>query len=258
MSKPQAFHLHTHSTFRYTFAIMSSKGGVGKSTITTLLASHLTRHGWTVGILDADILGPSIGGMVGYSHPLYSEDGAIMPAITEQGIAFVSSQLLLGKKDEPMVYRAPIVLDLIRQFYENTLWGKRDVLLIDLPPGTGDTPLTVLQQIPLSGIIMVTTPQEIVQDIVSKGINMLKLVPAPLVGIIENYAYFQCDSCQKKHTFFGEGNTNQLIEKYNVRLLASLPLDAHLPNLLDSGKIESCFVEPLDGWVQTWIKELSK
>ena len=257
MAKPKPFRLNTKSSFRFTFAIMSSKGGVGKSTLTSLLASHLTRHGWKVGILDADILGPSIGGMFGYEDSLYSEDGAIIPASTKEDIAFVSSQLLLGKKDEPMVYRSPIVLDLIRQFYEDTRWGKRDVLLIDLPPGTGDTPLTILQQIPLEGIIMVTTPQEIVQDIVSKGINMLKLVPAPLVGMIENYAYYQCDQCGKKHPLFGEGHTQHLIEKYQLRLLASLPLDPHLPKHLDSGKIESFYVEPLDQWVQTWIKELT-
>lgn len=258
MAKPQPFGLRADSSFRYTFAIMSSKGGVGKSTITSLLATHLTRHGLKVGILDADILGPSIGSMFGYQEALYSEKGAIVPALTAHNIAFVSSQLLLASKDEPMVYRAPIVLDLIRQFYEDTAWGQRDVLLIDLPPGTGDTPLTVLQQIPLSGLLMVTTPQDIVQQIVAKGINMLKLVPAPLLGLIENYAYYTCEHCGKSHAFFGEGHTANLCQTYDIRLLASLPLDPHLPKQLDNGKIESFIFDPLETWVQTWIKELAK
>jgi ATP-binding protein involved in chromosome partitioning len=253
--KPKHFVHNKDSRFRHTFAVMSSKGGVGKSTLTSLIGLELTRMGYRVGILDADILGPSISFIMGTKDGLYSEEGAIIPLEVKPNLFMVSSQLLLGKKDEPMVYRAPIVLDLIRQFYEDTRWGDLDVLLIDLPPGTGDTPMTVLQQIPMDGVIMITTPQDMVQTIVGKGINMLKLIPQSCLGIIQNYASFECPTCHQQHPLFGETTLQHFLKTYELPLLASLPLDPRLPNAIDNGKIESFHSLPLQEWLQQWKKE---
>jgi Mrp family chromosome partitioning ATPase len=235
----KTFQINPHSTIHKTLAIMSSKGGVGKSTVTALIATHLTRFKKRVGILDVDIIGPTISKLFAISDKIFGQDGFILPVVTTLGIKLISSQLLLSAKDEPIVWRSPLVLDLIRQFYVDVIWGELDYLLIDLPPGTGDVAMTVLESLHVDEIIMVTTPQEIVQDIVSKGIQMAEIVKKPIRGIIENYGYFVCDQCLKKHSFFQTSSQSPIWEKYNIHLLAQLPLQTDLPRLIDRGKIES-------------------
>jgi Mrp family chromosome partitioning ATPase len=256
MATIQPYTLNPSSSFRYTFAVVSSKGGVGKSTITSLLAVSLAKCGFRVGILDADILGPSIPGMFGINDGLYSENGLIVPYVTPLNIAIVSSQMLLKDNDEPMVYRAPIVLDLIRQLYEDTAWGERDILLIDMPPGTGDTAMTVFQQIPMHGAWMVTTPQERVRQIVAKGINMLKLVKIPLLGLIENQHHYICDVCGTSHVLYKSDHVEVYLDHYQTKHVLSLPLDSQLPFILDNGKIESFTLALVEQFVQALAKEL--
>ena len=257
MANFQPYKLNVSSAFRYTFAVVSSKGGVGKSTITSLLAVALARCGFRVGILDADILGPSIPGMFGINDGLYSENGLIIPYTTPLNIAIVSSQMLLKEADEPMVYRAPIVLDLIRQLYEDTAWGQRDILLIDMPPGTGDTAMTVFQQIPMNGAWMVTTPQERVRQIVGKGMNMLKLVKIPLLGLIENQHHFDCHVCGTSHMLYKSDDVQAYLDHYQTKHVLSLPLDSQLPFILDNGKIESFKLAPIEHFIQVLVKELN-
>jgi len=235
----KAFVLNQQSKIKKTIAIMSSKGGVGKSTITSLIATHLTKQGKKVGILDADIIGPSISRLFPSSSKVVGQDGLILPITTKIGIKYISSQLLLEQSDDPIVWRSPLVLDLIRQFYVDVIWGELDYLLIDLPPGTGDVPMTVLESLNVDEIIMITSPQVIVQDIVSKGIQMAKLVNKSILGIIENYSYFICAQYQKLHPLFITSNRQPIWEKYQIPLLAQLPFNPTLPNLIDSGKIET-------------------
>ena len=248
----KTFEANPRSTLKKTIAIMSSKGGVGKSTLTALIAIHLSRLGKKVGILDADIIGPTISKLFAIKEKILGQDGLILPATTGLGIKLISSQLLLDQSDDPIVWRSPLVLDLIRQFYVDVIWGELDYLLIDLPPGTGDVAMTVLESLHVDEIIMVTTPQDIVQDLVSKGIQMAKLVKKPIKGIIENYSYFVCDECQKKHEFFQNLKVFPIWEKYDIPLLAKLPLQSHLPHLIDHGKIESVSMEEIEAMLQHW------
>lgn len=247
----QTYSLNSQSKVKKTIAIMSSKGGVGKSTITALLATHITKQGKKVGILDADIIGPTISRLFPSSSKVVGQDGLILPITTKIGIKYISSQLLLEQSDDPIVWRSPLVLDLIRQFYVDVIWGELDYLFIDLPPGTGDVPMTVLESLNVDEIIMITTPQEIVQDIVSKGIQMAKLVNKPILGIIENYSYFICDQCQKQHPLFVTSNRQPIWEKYQIPLLAKLPFNSTLPNLVDSGKIETIDIDVIHQIIQT-------
>jgi ATP-binding protein involved in chromosome partitioning len=235
----KSFTLNSKSKILHTVAIMSSKGGVGKSTMTSLIATHLREKGYRIGILDADIIGPTISRVFGLTSKIQGQDGWILPATSATGIQIISSQLLLEKMDDPIVWRSPLVLDLIRQFYGDVIWGELDYLLIDLPPGTGDVSMTVLEQIPVDGIVMVTTPQETVQSIVGKGVQMAALVKKKILGVIENYSYFLCGHCQHKHDLFQNQNTVPLWQTYALPLLAKLPLRQDLPNLIDHGKIET-------------------
>lgn len=175
-----------------------------------------------------------------------------MPVTSPLGIRLISSQLLLDQSDDPIVWRSPLVLDLIRQFYVDVIWGDLDYLFIDLPPGTGDVSMTVLESLNVDNIIMVTTPQDIVQDIVGKGIQMAKMVNKPILGIIENYSYFICDQCQKKHPLFHTSDRPTIWEKYALPLLAQLPLDSTLPKLIDNGKIETIDMDSIRQLVQSW------
>ena len=248
----KTFQINPQSTIHKTLAIMSSKGGVGKSTITALIATHLTRLGKKVGILDADIIGPTISKLFSIKDKIVGQEGLILPVKTSLGIKLISSQLLLSTADEPIVWRSPLVLDLIRQFYVDVIWGELDYLLIDLPPGTGDVAMTVLESLHVDEIIMVTTPQEIVQDIVSKGIQMADIVKKPVRGIIENYSYFMCDQCHKKHSFFQTSSQAPIWEKYKIPLLAQLPLKSDLPTLIDHGKMETINMIEIEAMLQHW------
>jgi len=226
-------------SIRTIVAVASGKGGVGKSFVTALLAIELRRLGYSVGVLDADITGPSQAKLFGVRGRLTTLDGKkIQPALTRTGIKLVSMNLVLENETDATIWRGPIVSNVIRQFYADVDWGSLDYLLVDLPPGTSDAPLTVFQSIPLDGIIVVVSPQELVRMVVAKAVNMAKKMNVPILGVIENMAYTVCPSCGETIKVFGEIGGEAVAEEYGVAYLGALPLDQQVPRLCDQGRIE--------------------
>jgi Mrp family chromosome partitioning ATPase len=220
-------------------AVMSGKGGVGKSLVTAALAVGLRRQGHKVGILDADVTGPSIPRMFGLaSGGLRSSNQGILPAATKKGIKVVSANLLLKEEDTPIVWRGPMISGAIKQFWTDTLWGKLDVLLVDLPPGTSDAALAVIQYLPLNGAILVTTPQELAAMVVRKAVYMLKDLKVPVLGVVENMSYFRCPETDHRHEIFGPSHAAEIAAAAGVEVWARLPIDPRLPELCDNGRIE--------------------
>ena len=219
-------------------AIVSGKGGVGKSSMTAILASELKRTGHNVGILDADVTGPSIAKIFGVTKRLMKGKNGIIPAETESGLKLISVNLMLDNPEMPTVWRGPIINNLIRQLYTDVDWGDIDYLLIDLPPGTGDAPLTVFQSLPLSGIVLVSTPQDLSKMIVSKSANMAKMLKIPVLGLIENMSYLNCKHCGDKNFILGESRSEEFAEKLDTELIARLPFETDIAELCDAGKIE--------------------
>jgi hydrogenase maturation protease len=223
---------------KYVIAIMSGKGGVGKSVVTSLLANALKQQGKEVGIIDADITGSSIPRMFGIKRrPIGSETG-ILPVATESGISVMSMNLLIPQEDSAVIWRAPLLSSAITQFWTDVLWGKLDYLLIDLPPGTADAPLTVFQSIPVTGIILVFTPQELVEMIVKKAVNMAQKMEKHILGVVENMSYFYVPELDRKYELFGRSKGKAMAEATQAPLLASLPVDPELARLCDDGEIE--------------------
>ena len=223
--------------------VVSGKGGVGKSLVTGLLACAIKAKGLSSAILDADITGPSIPRMFGLHDALLSDGHMIQPAITKTGVKVVSMNLCLPDEGDPVVWRGPVLGGVLQQFWEEVDWGRTDFMFVDMPPGTGDVPLTVFQSLPLKGIVIVTTPQELVGMIVHKALRMAEIMNIPVLGIVENMAYFECPDCGKKHYIFGKDTSS-------VKISAELPIMPGLAGLCDSGKIEdSDAVKYLDGLV---------
>ena len=229
---------------------MSGKGGVGKSLVTSLTAIALRRKGYKVGILDADITGPSIPQIFNLEPGLYSGDDGIIPVETRTGIEVISSNLMIEDPSEPIIWRSPIITSLIKQFYSDVYWGELDYLLVDLPPGTGDIPLTIFQSLPLDGIIVVTTPQDLVSLIVEKAINMADQMEVPIVGVVENMSYVICDHCGEKTYLFN--TKNSYIKNYEP--IAQLPLNGELALLCDQGRLEENNVDYLDSLIEALEK----
>lgn len=219
-------------------AIVSGKGGVGKSSMTAMLASELKRSGHNVGILDADVTGPSIAKIFGVTKRLIKAKSGIIPAETESGLKLISVNLMLDNPEMPTIWRGPIINNLIRQLYTDVDWGDIDYLLIDLPPGTGDAPLTVFQSLPLSGIILVSTPQDLSKMIVSKSANMAGMLKIPVLGLIENMSYLNCKHCSEKNFILGESRSEEFAERLGTELIARLPFETDIAELCDAGKIE--------------------
>jgi hydrogenase maturation protease len=219
-------------------AVMSGKGGVGKSLVTALMAIALRRQGKNVGILDADITGGSIPRMFGISTRPYGSETGLLPVVSESGIEIMSMNLLLPQEETAVIWRAPMLSKAIQQFWTDVVWGKLDYLLIDLPPGTADAPLTVMQSIPIAGVIIVSTPQGLVEMIVKKAIDMAQKMEKPILGIVENMSYFQAPDTQKKYQLFGAGKGESLAKAANAPLLGQLPIDPELTRLCDNGDIE--------------------
>ncbi|MGO0122057.1 Mrp/NBP35 family ATP-binding protein [Desulfothermobacter acidiphilus] len=227
------------SKIKHVVAIMSGKGGVGKSTVTALLAVALTRDGNQVGILDADVTGPSIPKLFGLkSKPDASELGIFAPRTNTLGIRAMSMNLFLEREDEPVIWRGPIISNVIRQFWTEVIWGDLDYLLVDLPPGTGDAPLTVMQSLPLDGVIIVSSPQELAVMVVKKAIHMAEIVNIPILGLIENMAYAICPHCGQKFYPFGEPKGERVASEVGIPFLGHLPINPELARLGDEGKIE--------------------
>ncbi len=228
---------------KHVIGVVSGKGGVGKSLITCLLASELTKRGYKVGILDADITGPSIPKAFGLKGRLTGDKDGILPFETESGIKAVSTNLMLDQEDAPVAWRGPVVTGLLKQFFGDTNWEEIDYLLVDMPPGTSDVFLTVMQSMNLDGIVTVSAPQQLVSMIVGKAVNLAHEMNIPVLGLVENMAYFKCDECNKKHFIFGEPQGAEIAEHYGIPACATLPLDPSFAKLVDAGKVEEYDVE---------------
>lgn len=228
---------HEMSHIRKVIAVVSGKGGVGKSMVTSELAVTLHRQGYKVGIMDADITGPSIPKAFGVKDALACEQGLI-PGSSAGGIQVMSLNLLMEDETAPVIWRGPIIAGTVKQFWTDVIWEDLDFLLIDMPPGTGDVPLTVFQSIPLDGIVIVTSPQELVSMIVEKAVNMASAMKIPVLGIIENMSYVLCPDCGRVIRVFGESHVEEVADKHGLEVLEQIPLDAALSAACDAGQIE--------------------
>jgi len=231
--------LNPASSVKKVIAVVSGKGGVGKSLVTAMLAVKTRRMGYRVGILDADITGPSIPKAFGLTGGVAeSKDGLMVPATTNSGIEVMSSNLLLENETDPVIWRGPVIANAVKQFWGETLWENIDYMYVDLPPGTGDVPLTVFQSLPVAGILIVTSPQELVSMIVTKAVNMAKEMDIPIIGLIENMSYFQCPDCGAKHSVFGPSHIDEIAAETGIRVLARIPIDPETAKMVDAGTVE--------------------
>ncbi|MBQ1441203.1 MAG: Mrp/NBP35 family ATP-binding protein [Clostridia bacterium] len=230
--------LNDLSSVRKVIGVVSGKGGVGKSLVTSMLAVTFNRRGFKTAILDADITGPSIPKAFGVKEKAHGTEQYIIPAITKTGIQMISVNLLLDNETDPVVWRGPVIAGTVKQFWTDVIWKDVDYMFVDMPPGTGDVPLTVFQSLPLDGIVIVTSPQELVSMIVSKAVNMAKLMDIPILGIVENMSYVECPDCGRKINVFGESKTDAVAAEFGLKVLAKLPLDPVLANNCDNGLIE--------------------
>ena len=230
--------MNQFSDVKKVFGIVSGKGGVGKSTVTAELACAMRAKGYKVGVLDADITGPSIPQAFGIHETAEVNDMGILPSISKNGVRVMSLNLLTKEETDPVIWRGPVVAGVVKQFWTDVLWGEIDYMFVDMPPGTGDVPLTVFQSLPIDGIIVVTSPQDLVSMIVHKAVNMAAIMNVPVVGLVENYSYFQCPDCGKQHAIFGESKLEQVAENMGIPVLARLPIDPALAAACDNGTIE--------------------
>ncbi len=230
--------LNDLSQVKKVVGVVSGKGGVGKSLVTSLLATTLRRREASVAVLDADITGPSIPKCFGLKGKATADENGMYPRETKTGIKVMSINLLLDAETDPVVWRGPVIAGAIKQFWSDVVWGDVDYMFVDMPPGTGDVPLTVFQSLPLAGIIIVTSPQELVGMIVSKAVEMARLMDVPVLGLVENMSYVQCPDCGKQLQVFGESHIDQVAAKYALPVLARLPLDPVLASSCDRGVIE--------------------
>ncbi len=230
--------LHDMSSVKKVIGIVSGKGGVGKSLVTSLLAVTMNRRGHHVAILDADITGPSIPRSFGITGKATGTEFGIFPIKTRMGIDIMSINMLLENDTDPVIWRGPIIAGTVKKFWTDVIWADIDYMFIDMPPGTGDIPLTVFQSIKVDGIIIVTSPQELVSMIVSKAVKMAQMMHIPILGIVENMAYFQCPDCDKTYKVFGNGDIEDIVKKYELNVLANIPINPKLANACDKGMIE--------------------
>ncbi len=218
--------------------VVSGKGGVGKTLVSSLLAVSMKRLGKNVGILDADITGPSVPKAFGVHDKADACEFGIIPVKSKLGIDVMSVNLLLENESDPVVWRGPVIAGVVKQFWTDVIWKDIDYLFVDMPPGTGDVPLTVFQSLPVDGIVIVTSPQELVSMIVEKAVKMAKLMNIPIIGIIENMSYFECPDCGKRHNIYGESHIEEIAAQYNIPVLAKLPICTELAKQCDQGTVE--------------------
>lgn len=229
---------HQLSSIKKVIAVVSGKGGVGKSLITSVLAVNMNRLGYKTAVLDADITGPSIPKAFGVTGSADGSDMGIFPLKSKMGIRLLSINNLLAHEDDPVIWRGPMIAGVVKQFWTDVIWGDVDFMFIDMPPGTGDVPLTVFQSIPLDGIIIAATPQKLVEMIVSKAVKMAKEMNIPVIGIVENMAYYKCPDCNAKHNIFGESNLKEFAKKEKIGSVSEMPLDPKIAAAADKGLIE--------------------
>ncbi|MBQ3379844.1 MAG: Mrp/NBP35 family ATP-binding protein [Clostridia bacterium] len=230
--------------------VVSGKGGVGKSLVTTLLASAMRKSGFETAVLDADITGPSVPKILGIKEKAYSDGEGIYPVLSKSDIKVMSINLLLPDETDPVVWRGPIIAGAVKQFWTDVVWGDVDYMFVDMPPGTGDVPLTVFQSLPIDGIIIVASPQQLVEMIVSKAFKMAETMDIPVLGLVENMSYYVCPNCKEKHFIFGDSKIEELAERFGIKTTARIPIDEKLAALCDSGDIESL--------EQSWTDDIVK
>lgn len=228
-----------HSRIRRVIGIVSGKGGVGKSFVTSYLAVNMNRKGYQTAILDADVTGPSIPKSFGIHKKAKGNELGIFPEYSDNGTGIMSVNLLIDREETPVVWRGPVIAATIKQFWTEVVWGNVDYMFVDMPPGTGDVPLTVFQSIPLDGIVIVTSPQELVSMIVKKAVNMANAMDIPILGIIENYSYVTCNCCGEKMNVFGESHVEEVAKEFEIKVLGKLPLDPSIAAMVDKGQVES-------------------
>ncbi|MBE5910321.1 Mrp/NBP35 family ATP-binding protein [Pseudobutyrivibrio sp.] len=229
---------NANSNIKHVIGIVSGKGGVGKSMVTSSLAGVMARAGYKVGILDADITGPSIPKMFGVHGPAAADaEGVMLPEVAEDGTKIMSINLILDDEESPVIWRGPVIAGVVKQFWTDVAWGDIDYLFVDMPPGTGDVPLTCFQSLPVDGIVIVTSPQELVQMIVKKAYNMADMMHIPVLGVVENYSYVQCPNCDEKIQIFGESHIDEVAAELNIPVLGKIPMDRSFATAADAGRI---------------------
>jgi Mrp family chromosome partitioning ATPase len=234
------------SSVKKVIGVVSGKGGVGKSLITGLMAVSMQKKGYTTAVLDADITGPSIPKMFGIHEQAYGTDDGILPAVSAGGTQIMSVNLLLENETDPVIWRGPVIAGTVKQFWTEVIWNDVDYMFVDMPPGTGDVPLTVFQSLPVDGIIVVTSPQDLVGMIVGKAVKMAEMLKIPVLGFVENMAYFECPDCHKQHAIFGESHVKELAKAYGIHATAQLPINPEFSSLCDKGLVENITGDWLD------------
>ena len=237
--------LNPKSTVKKVIAVVSGKGGVGKSTVTSMMAVAMAREGKRVAVLDADITGPSVPTAFGVSECQGATEDGLYPAMSRGGIQVMSINLLLDNPGDPVVWRGPVIAGAVKQFWTDVIWEDVDYMFVDMPPGTGDVPLTVFQSLPVDGIIIVTSPQDLVSMIVTKAVKMANMMHIPVLGFVENYAYLQCPDCGKKIEVFGKSHLEDVAAQFNLPILARLPIDPYVAAACDNGLMETVFTDVL-------------
>lgn len=241
---------HPLSSVKKVIAVLSGKGGVGKSLVTSLLAVNAMRRGDHAAILDADITGPSIPNAFGVHEKATGNDLGLLPSRSKLGVDLMSINLLLENETDPVIWRGPIVAGTVKQFWSDVIWKDVDVMFIDMPPGTGDVPLTVFQSLPIDGVVVVTSPQELVGMVVQKAVNMANMMHIPVLGVVENYSYFECPDCGKRHNLFGESHLDAVAKENGIDTVCRIPIHPKLAAACDAGLIEL--------YEGDWLDELSK
>ena len=245
---PQHDAPNPHSRVKKVIGVVSGKGGVGKSMTSALLACAMARRSYHCGILDADITGPSIPKLFGIHGRAMADDKGCWPIQSRMGIDVMSINLLVENEEDPVVWRGPVIAGAVKQFWTDVVWKDVDFLFVDMPPGTGDVPLTVFQSIPVDGIVVVTSPQDLVSLIVTKAVRMAEMMNKPILGVVENYSYFQCPNCGEKHYIFGKSNLEQVAAELQVKVLAQIPMDPAMAAAMDQGAMETMehnYLEPV-------------
>ena len=239
-TQPQSFLEKPHelSNIKKVIGVVSGKGGVGKSMVTSLLAVTMQRRGFKTAVLDADITGPSIPKAFGLHDKAMGDNNGIYPVMTKTGIEVMSVNLLLPNETDPVVWRGPVIANTVKQFWTDVIWNDVDYMFVDMPPGTGDVPLTVFQSLPIDGIIVVTSPQELVSMIVGKAVKMAEMMNVPVLGIVENMAYYECPDCKSRHSIFSESHIEEVAAKYGINSTAGMPINPKLAAACDKGMIE--------------------
>lgn len=245
--------MNEHSNVKKVIGVVSGKGGVGKSSVTSMLAAATQRLGYKVAILDADITGPSIPQAFGIKDKATGTDEMIIPVESKAGIKVMSVNAILEDTTDPVVWRGPVLSGVIDQFWNNVVWGEIDVMYVDMPPGTGDVALTVFQSLPLDGIVIVTSPQQLVSMIVEKAVKMARLMNVPVIGIVENMSYFTCPDCGGKHRIFGDSHAADVASRYGISHIAELPMNMEIASACDKGMIEDYECEGLHKMVDACL-----